>query len=229
MEKNIHPIIRKIADVLMLQAGFLENPGLFSGEMGLVLFFSRFARLTRNDLYLVYSYELMERLKKRIYRHTPIDYKDGLAGIGAAIEYLVQTGLLESDTDVVLKEFDRRMLFSCNLSLLPIAEIIDVGYYAAWRLSGSSAHKEAIRQTVLPQLTHVMNENAIVPAWERAKMSGCWNEKSYSRCLKYMAAGLFWNNDLGLQSGLAGWGLSLMTELDGDDSWMSLLPDDLYD
>jgi hypothetical protein len=33
--------------------------------------------------------------------------------------------------------------------------------------------------------------------------------------------------ELGLQNGLAGFGMALMTELDGDDSWISLLPNGL--
>ena len=101
MRTNTLSIIQKISDVLLMNGGFLSNPGLYTGEMGLVLFFTRYARYTQNDLYLDYAYGLMEKLQNRIHRDTSIDYKQGLSGIGSAIEYLVQNGFFEANTDEI--------------------------------------------------------------------------------------------------------------------------------
>ena len=98
-EEYIQSILQQIADVLLMNGGFLSNPGLYSGEMGLVLFFTRYARYTQNDLYLEYSYGLIEKLQNRIHRETPINYKQGLTGIGSSIEYLVQNSFFEVDTE----------------------------------------------------------------------------------------------------------------------------------
>ena len=38
----------------------------------------------------------------------------------------------------------------------------------------------------------------------------------------------FWKKAPGFHNGLAGWGMSLLTELDGDGSWFSLFPDDIF-
>ena len=68
-------VLQQISDVLLMNGGFLSNPGLYSGDMGLVLFFTRYARYAKNDLYLEYSYGLMEKIQNRIHRATPINYK----------------------------------------------------------------------------------------------------------------------------------------------------------
>jgi len=72
----------------------LGNPGLYSGEMGLVLFFYRYSRFSQNDLYSEYCFDLIEKIQNRIHQETPIDYKHGLTGIGSAFENLVQNGFL---------------------------------------------------------------------------------------------------------------------------------------
>ena len=67
-----------------MNGSFLDNPGLFDGEMGIVLFISRYSRLTKNEWLSEYSFNLIEKIQSNIHIETPIDYKQGLAGIGAA-------------------------------------------------------------------------------------------------------------------------------------------------
>jgi len=219
MKEDIKVILQQISDVLLMNGGFLDNPGLYTGDMGLVLFFARYSRYTKNDLYLEYSFELMEKLQARIHSGTPVNYKQGLTGIGSAIEYLVQNGFFEADTDDILEDIDQRVFFSYQHSSLSINEIRDIGYYAVWRLSGNSSKKELIRQSVFPQIDIPELCNMIIP--------DSFAEKSYNRCLELISKQIFFGNDMGTENGLAGWGMSLLTELDGDDSWFSLFPNDI--
>ena len=48
---QINTTIQRIANILLMKGGFLDNPGLYTGEMGLVLFFARYARYTQNNLF----------------------------------------------------------------------------------------------------------------------------------------------------------------------------------
>ena len=76
MEKNnqlIKSNLKWIADTLMINGGFLDNPGLYTGEMGLVLFFIHYANYTKNETYQDYAFELLERVRGRIHDETPID------------------------------------------------------------------------------------------------------------------------------------------------------------
>ena len=164
---NIQFALQRISNILLLNGGFLNNPGLFTGETGLILFFARYARYAQNNLYLDYAYSLMGKTQNRMHQDTPINYKQGLTGIGSAIEYLVQNNFFEADTDEVLEDFDRRIFYTYNLSGLLIEEIMDIGYYATWRLSGNSAKKDSIRQTILPAIEITMRNQSITPVWHQ--------------------------------------------------------------
>jgi len=265
MYKNEHSIntyLHRIANILLINGGFLTNLGLYTGDMGIVLFFCRYARLTQNDIYLEYSSYLFEKVKNNIQPNTPLNYKQGLTGIGSAIEYLAQHEYLKIDTDVILEEFDKRIFFTFNLSYLSIEKIADIGYYALWRIAGNSSLKSTIINSVIPQIVNTMTEwetrqNMTHPMVSLIKdiISSKNRIAQYYRsiildwhqfCQEYYLDNLdakpymqlleqFTNNDstmnnnfeLGFQNGLVGLGLSLMSELDGDNSWHSLFTNDL--
>jgi len=235
--KDIKETVQQIAEVLLSNGGFLINPGLYSGEVGLVLFFSRYARFTQNDLYLEYAYGLIEKIQHRIHLDTPINYKYGLTGIGSAFEYLVQNGFFEADTDEILEDFDKRIFFTYNIPYLPVQDIVDIWYYIHWRLSGDSMLKDEIQQFILPQTEKAMQHHFVDPAtlhFNQKVIPADFEEKTYARyleaCFTHPKEGYlkndFWKKEPGLQNGLAGWGMSLLTELDGDDSWFALFQND---
>ena len=227
---EIEQELRQIADVLLMSGNLMNNPGLYTGEMGLVLFFARYAQSTQDDLYMDYAFDLMENIQKiRLHRYSPIGYKHGLAGIGSAIEYLVQNGYFEANTDAVLDDFDIRIFHKYNLRGMSPDEITDVWYYVNWRLSGNSARKDYIRQAILPQIETVMLNYTAKPSQlqllKKNVLPDIFKEKTYSRYLELVDNKDFWNKNRGIQDGLAGWGLSLLTILDGDNSWFLLFPD----
>ena len=154
--------LQRISNILILNGGFSDNPGLYNGEMGLVVFFFHYARETQKILYDEYGYDLIEKVQNNIHQETPISYKNGLAGIGSAIEYLVQHGFVEAQTDEILEDFDDRMFSVHNLPQLSIEEVESIAYYAKWRMSGNSSKKEMIRQTILPQIENVIDRMSVV-------------------------------------------------------------------
>lgn len=227
MKQPIEYIIGQISDLLLINGGFLDHPGLYTGEMGVALFFTRYARYTRNDLYLDYSYDLMEKAQNNIHWDTSINYKHGLTGVGSAIEYLVQNRFIEADTDDVLEEFDNRIFFTYNLPYLPVEEIMDIGYYAGWRMSGNSSKKDMIRQNILSQIENALIERSVNPICLQINRTSTpigFENKTFAHCQALIANNEFWNKNIWLYDGLAGWGLSLLTELDGDDTWFPLIP-----
>ena len=151
-ENQIKSHLQRISNTLLINGGFLNNPGLYSGEMGLALFFAQYARFSQNELYSDYSFNLIEIIQKSIHKGTPVNYKNGLAGIGSSIEYLVQNDYFKVDTDFLLEEFDERIFSVENLPYLPIEDLLSIEYYALWRMSGNTARKQTILKTVLPQI-----------------------------------------------------------------------------
>ena len=57
-EKLIKSFLQRISNIVLINGGFLDNPGLYTGEMGLVLFFFCYARFQTNKLFENYSFDL---------------------------------------------------------------------------------------------------------------------------------------------------------------------------
>lgn len=131
--------LRRIADVLLLNGSFTDNPGLLNGKMGIAIFLYRYARSTGNEMYGTYAGELIDEIYEAISTQTPVDFANGLTGIGWGIEYLVKNGFVEADTDEALAELDNTV-YKSNLdqSLLfdNINGLSGYGFYYISRLRG---------------------------------------------------------------------------------------------
>jgi hypothetical protein len=230
--------------------------------MGIALFFSHYARFTQNEIFLDYSFELIEKIQNRINQNTTLSYGQGLTGIGSAIEYLIQNGYFVADTDDILEEFDKRIFSPFNLPYLSMEELCGVGYYSAWRLSSNSIRKETIMKTVLPDVISFMEERYnslsityptvsvlknMIASKNRITVQEHFATRdtiqqfykkhphgietdTYNHFLEQFSVNRSFGKitfDLGLKNGLAGFGMSLMTGLDGCNSWISLFPNDL--
>ncbi len=103
---KINDRLRRIVNVLLLNASFTDNPGLLNGKMGIAIFFYRYARYTGNKVYEDYAGELIDEIYGEINNGTPVGFANGLMGIGWGIEYLVRNGYVEADTDEALAEID---------------------------------------------------------------------------------------------------------------------------
>ncbi len=259
-KQKIQSILQQISDILLINGTFLNNPGLYTGKTGIALFFFRYAHFTQNELYSDYSFDLFEKIQNDIHQDTSINYKQGLTGIGSTIEYLIQNNFLEANADEILEDFDKRIFFTYNLPYLSIDEIIDIGYYALWRLSGRSVQKDTILNSVIPSIVNAMNkwqtdQNRISPTvsslrelFLHSKNFSIDNQSNFSYlfqlCRKnknnsnetklFMHLLEQFNNlstnnelDFGIQNGLAGVGLFLISKLDHNNSWLSLFPDNL--
>ena len=106
LKQRIDSHLQRIANVLLLNASFIDNLGLLNGKMGIAIFFYHYARYTDNKVYSNYAGELIDEIYEEINKNTPIDFANGLTGIGWGIEYLVKNGFVEADTDVALSEMD---------------------------------------------------------------------------------------------------------------------------
>ena len=250
--------LQRISNILLINGGFLNNSGLYTGEMGIVLFFSRYARFTQNELYTEYCFGLIEKIQTGINQETLNDYRQGLTGIGSTIEYLVQNGFFNGDTDDILEDFDKKIFSTCISNHLTFYQALDIWYYALWRISGNSSKKEIIKKTILTEIVNFMKEKSknldqtnpmvsffydiistesifslqehlIIPSLLKlCRKNNPDNsiEKTYGHLFENISSYNFLKNNilLGFQNGLAGLGVSILTELDGDDSWISLFP-----
>ena len=153
----------QIINSLILNASFIDILGLMHGKMGISIFFFHLARQTKNQIYEDYAGELIDEIYEEITANTPVDFENGLAGIGWGIEYLVQNGFIEANTDEVLEEFDNRifkeLIYSTPKEIGLLNGIVGIGAYFLKRIQNPLANNEKITTLTNKQtLIHVIDE-----------------------------------------------------------------------
>ncbi len=165
MQSNItnNKRFQHIINALMLNASFIDNLGLMHGKMGIAIFFFHLSRETQNQIYENYAGELIDEIYEEINNTTPLDFEDGLAGIGWGIEYLVQSGFIEADTDEVLGDFDNR-LFQQLIYYTPtdiglLNGLVGLGAYLLKRIQNPNSNDGNIKTLTNKQLLiHLIDE-----------------------------------------------------------------------
>ncbi len=139
LKNRIDSRLQRIANVLLLNASFIDNIGLLNGKMGIAIFFYHYSRYTGNKIYGDYAGELIDEIYEEINTNTPVDFANGLTGIGWGIEYLVKSKFLEADTDEALSEIDNAIYRSRINSPILIndgKDLFGYGLYYIMHLTG---------------------------------------------------------------------------------------------
>lgn len=156
------PKLQRIANILMLNASFVDNLGLLYGKMGITIFLFHYAKYARNEVYEIYAGLLLDEIYEEISKRTSIDFTNGLTGIGWGIEYLVRNGFVEADTDEVLNEIDNTIfqtLIDAPISIQNQTDLFGYGLYYLSRLKGRENNNDDIKTLIKKQiLIQIMDE-----------------------------------------------------------------------
>jgi len=109
-QKHDNVTLQRIADYLMKKSNQTSAIGLLNGKMGIVIFFAHYAQYTGLQHYDEFTENLLDEVYSMLGRNSPIDFQSGLCGIGWGIEYLVQNGLMEGNTDEILEDIDKKIM-----------------------------------------------------------------------------------------------------------------------
>ncbi len=140
-KKDLNNRLERIANVLLLNASFTDNLGMLNGKMGIAIFFYKYGRYTKNDLYNRYAGELIDEIFEEISTNTSNDFENGLTGIGWGFEYLIQNGFVEADSDEILVEIDDALFnttISSFVTLLDQDSLFGLGLYYLARIYRST-------------------------------------------------------------------------------------------
>lgn len=91
-----------------------QNHGLMHGNAGLSILLYHLARSTQSSEFEQAADDLLEKVFANLNKSTPVDFENGLAGIGWGIEYLVQNNFAQGDTDQILEEVDNKIFRFLN-------------------------------------------------------------------------------------------------------------------
>lgn len=125
---------------LAINSSYFGDLGLFHGKIGIALFFFEFAQISHEVSYEGLAENLLGEIYDEIHYDLPINFENGLCGIGWGIEYLVQHGLLEGDTDEILSDIDQKVMEINPLRMTDFSLRRGLGgitYYVLARLNAS--------------------------------------------------------------------------------------------
>lgn len=107
---NNNEYLYRIARHLIVNSSYTDKLGLYDGKMGIVIFFAHFARYIQKKIYDDYAGKLLDEVYAEIHTETPINFRNGLCGIGWGMEYLLQNNFLEGNSNEVLAGIDEKIM-----------------------------------------------------------------------------------------------------------------------
>lgn len=193
---------------LILKSPFHPNLGLMEGKMGIALMFFLYSRKIGNKVYADFASELLDQIWTEIDVNLGIGFYNGLSGIGWGIEYLVQHGYVEGNTDEIYGDIDLKIkteLFSTEKDLITSEfDLVGIWHYMSARLYSCLSNK-----TVFPFDADLVNKVKFL-IFEKINEQD-WGEKTDVTSLQKMTKsllksyeGTYLNKPLGL-NGLAGY------------------------
>lgn len=138
-------LLKRIANHLILHSSNLEDVGLFHGKMGIVLFFAHYARYTNMTAYDDFADELLDEVANNISNTLPINMESGLCGIGWGIEYLIQNGFMNGDSNEILANIDKKIMERDLRRVKDLSletGLIGISYYIKSRIKKLPFNKE---------------------------------------------------------------------------------------
>jgi len=97
-------ICKKIGDIIINEK--INDPGLMNGKAGIAIFFYNLAKKTSDTKYLNHADLLIDEIYKRF--NLNMNLKDGIAGTGWCVEYLIQNNFCKGNANEIVKGMDTR-------------------------------------------------------------------------------------------------------------------------
>lgn len=110
MDKN-YTVLQRIAQHLYITNN--HEIGLISGKMGYIIFLFHYARYSSEKHYEIRALELLHEILYHLSDNMEKTYGHGLAGIGIAIDYLIENEFIIANEDI-LADFDQYMYMAIN-------------------------------------------------------------------------------------------------------------------
>ena len=160
--------LKYISETLKQKGVTVSSPGLMHGKMGIAIFFFHYALFTGNTLFEEYAMELIERLQEQVSQEHGYNYAEGLAGIGAGIEYLAQNKFVEAETDEVLRDYDMLIfhttVYGDHSDVTLLSGLAGTGRYLLFRIARHSCNNNSVH---IPTLNNKMLLIHITDYFER--------------------------------------------------------------
>lgn len=102
--------LTRTVQYLMLNGSFVDNPGLLTGKMGIVIFLYHYSCYTNDTTYREFAGELLDEVIEEIHAETSVGFASGLCGIAWGILHLIEHSFVDADPDEVLSDIDQAIM-----------------------------------------------------------------------------------------------------------------------
>lgn len=103
-------MLKFIADHLIINSSELYEIGLYNGKMGIAIFFYHYSRFMNIGIYNDFADSLLEEVIRNVDSSISIRFRDGICGIGWAMQYLIKNNFVQSDGSNIFSDFDSKVL-----------------------------------------------------------------------------------------------------------------------
>lgn len=206
-----------IADNLIISTCFLSDLSLYTGKVGIAIFFCNYGYSFKNSLYIDFAGELIDEVYKDIDISVPINFETGVTGIGWGIAYLIHNNFMDGDSDEILAFVDEIVITSIVTNKGEDNDMEGIVYYILARLSTHSLYViELFCNSILKKCMEIINTRSIsisyyiLQLFEKA-IEGISFEYDWhlilSSIIKNSNCEQIGNNQFGLSNGCAGFAL----------------------
>lgn len=128
-------LLQSIANTLSVYAYHIKDAGIATGKARIMLFLYAYARYSKQEYYEDFAGEILDGLLKNA-RKLPLDFNNGLSGVGWAVNWLLKNNYVDGNPDKVLASVDKDLFLrmSYEKSVLNLS----MGIYWAERFSQNS-------------------------------------------------------------------------------------------
>ncbi len=102
--------------------------GLFSGQMGICIYFYHQARLYKNKEYEEFAEKLLDNIYQSLHTNISYDFENGLAGICYGINYLIDHNFVEGNVNSILSDLDDQIYAKIVTDLLSDKTNVSTGH-----------------------------------------------------------------------------------------------------
>ena len=220
MGKNIeNEQLLRIARYLMLNTSFFHDNSLSHGKMGIAIFFFHYGQYSNSSIYTDYAWDLIEDIYEKMHYKIPVNFENGLCGIGFGIEYLVQNKFMKGNTGDILEDLNNLVMERDPRRIKDISFEKGLGgiyYYVFMHTNSPYCSSTVFDSIYLKELNQAVNTSEISSLV--SKGYPCFDFSSPLTFPSYLLSDEFeLNKDtditkyaFGIKNGLAGIGLKLI-------------------
>lgn len=102
--------LNRLMEYLIINNVNVINNGLYHGKMGVIICLCEYARYVNDDIYLELAGDLLDEIFGEMNFDIPVNYENGVCGLGWGVEYLIRQKYMSGNTDEILEEVDNRVM-----------------------------------------------------------------------------------------------------------------------